>query len=58
MPLPSFMVDALIAVSIAISIGILLLSMYIHQPMEFSSFPTVLLLMTLLRWASIFLSAG
>jgi flagellar biosynthesis protein FlhA len=48
-PLPSFMVDALIAVSIAISIGILLLTMYIHQPMEFSSFPTVLLLMTLLR---------
>ncbi|MDR3578312.1 MAG: flagellar biosynthesis protein FlhA [Anaerolineaceae bacterium] len=48
-PLPSALVDMLIALSIAISIGILLMTMYIHQPMEFSVFPTVLLLVTLLR---------
>ena len=48
-PLPPLMVDLLVAVHIALSIGILLLTMYIHQPMEFSVFPTVLLLITLLR---------
>ncbi len=48
-PLPPLLVDLLIAFSIAASIGIMLLTMYIHQPMEFSSFPTVLLLVTLLR---------
>ncbi len=48
-PLSSTLVDLLIAASMAISIGVLLLTMYIHSPMEFSSFPTVLLLITLLR---------
>jgi len=48
-PLPPVMIDLLIAVSIALSIGIILMTMYISQPMEFSVFPTVLLLVTLLR---------
>ncbi|MFN7035694.1 MAG: flagellar biosynthesis protein FlhA [Bellilinea sp.] len=48
-PLPPLLVDLLIAFSIAVSIGIMLLTMYIRQPMEFSAFPTVLLLVTLLR---------
>lgn len=48
-PLPPLLVDLLVAFSIAISIGIMLLTMYIRQPMEFSAFPTVLLLVTLLR---------
>ena len=48
-PLSTTMLDILIAASMAVSIGILLLTMYIHQPMEFSAFPTVLLLITLLR---------
>ena len=48
-PLPGGVVDGLLALSFAISIGIMLLSMYISQPMEFSVFPTVLLLVTLLR---------
>ncbi len=48
-PLPPLLVDLLIAFSIAVSIGIMLLTMYINQPMEFSAFPTVLLLVTLLR---------
>jgi len=47
--LPPALLDVLIAFSVAISIGILLLTMYISQPMEFSAFPTVLLLVTLLR---------
>lgn len=48
-PLPPLLVDLLVAFSIAVSIGIMLLTMYIRQPMEFSAFPTVLLLVTLLR---------
>ncbi len=48
-PLPPMMIDLLIAASIAVSIAIMLLTMYIHKSMEFSVFPTVLLLITLLR---------
>ncbi|MEN6434271.1 MAG: flagellar biosynthesis protein FlhA [Anaerolineaceae bacterium] len=48
-PLPSFLVDLLLTLNIAVAVGILLLTMYIKEPLEFSTFPTVLLLMTLLR---------
>lgn len=48
-PLPAAIVDILIVINLSISIGILLLTMYIKQPMEFSVFPTVLLLVTLFR---------
>ena len=48
-PLPAFLVDLAVALSIAVSIGIVLLTMFIKQPMEFSVFPTVLLLVTLFR---------
>lgn len=48
-PLPTVLVDLLVAASMAVSIGIMLLTMYIQQPMEFSVFPTVLLLVTLMR---------
>ena len=48
-PLPAFIIDLAVALSIAVSIGIVLMTMFIHQPMEFSVFPTVLLLVTLFR---------
>ena len=48
-PLPAVAVDLLVAANLAISIGVILLTMYISQPMEFSVFPTFLLLVTLLR---------
>jgi len=48
-PLPVGLIDLLVALSIALSIGIMLITMYIHEPLEFSVFPTVLLLITLLR---------
>lgn len=48
-PLPAFLIDLAVALSIAASIGIVLLTMFIKQPMEFSVFPTVLLLITLFR---------
>ncbi|MFN8383491.1 MAG: flagellar biosynthesis protein FlhA [Anaerolineales bacterium] len=49
LPLPAFLIDLAVALSIAVSIGIVLLTMFIKQPMEFSVFPTVLLLVTLFR---------
>lgn len=48
-PLPSFLVDFLLVLNIAMAVGILLLTMYIKEPLEFSAFPTTLLLLTLLR---------
>ncbi len=48
-PLPAIVLDMLIAVNLAISIGILLTSMYISRPLEFSVFPTILLMATLFR---------
>jgi flagellar biosynthesis protein FlhA len=49
LPLPPILIDLLVALNLALSIGIMLLTMYIAQPMEFSVFPTVLLLVTLFR---------
>jgi flagellar biosynthesis protein FlhA len=49
LPLPAFLIDLAVATSIAVSIGIVLMTMFIKQPMEFSVFPTVLLLVTLFR---------
>ncbi len=48
-PLPAFLIDLAVALSIAASVGIVLMTMFIKQPMEFSVFPTVLLLITLFR---------
>ena len=51
LPLPSFMLDALLALSIGISLLILLLIAYVKEPAEFSVFPTLLLGITLFRLA-------
>jgi len=48
-PLPPMAVDILIVLNLALSIGVMLLSMYIARPMDFSVFPSVLLLVTLFR---------
>lgn len=48
-PLPTLILDLLIALNLAFSIVILLTSMYISKPLEFSVFPTVLLIATLFR---------
>lgn len=50
-PLPSFLLDILISCNITLSVIILLVAMYIRKPVEFSVFPTALLLMTLFRLA-------
>ncbi len=48
-PLPTILLDLLLSLSITLSLVIVLVSTYIHSPLEFSSFPTVLLLVTLFR---------
>ncbi|WP_293864544.1 flagellar biosynthesis protein FlhA [uncultured Alsobacter sp.] len=49
LPLPPFVLDMLLAVSIILSVLILMTALFIEQPLEFSSFPTVLLISTMLR---------
>ncbi len=48
-PIPPFLLDVFLAFSITFSIIILLMSMHILKPLEFSVFPSVLLMVTLLR---------
>ena len=47
--LPPAVLDLLVALNLAISIGVMLLTMYIASPMEFTVFPTLLLIITLFR---------
>ena len=49
MPMPPFMLDILLAVSIIFSVLVLMTSLFIQAPLEFSAFPTVLLISTMLR---------
>ncbi len=49
LPIPTFLLDVLLSFSIAISIIILLMSMYVLKPLQFSVFPSILLMVTLLR---------
>jgi flagellar biosynthesis protein FlhA len=51
LPLPAIILDLFLAVSITLSILILMTSLFIHAPLEFSSFPTILLISTMLRLA-------
>jgi flagellar biosynthesis protein FlhA len=50
-PLPPLLLDLLLAVSIIVSVLILMTSLFIEEPLEFSIFPTVLLVSTMLRLA-------
>ena len=49
LPLPSIVLDLFLAISITLSILILMTSLFIQTPLEFSSFPTILLISTMLR---------
>jgi flagellar biosynthesis protein FlhA len=51
LPLPSWLLDISLSFSITFSILILMTSVFIRKPLEFSSFPTVLLISTMLRVA-------
>jgi len=49
LPLPTFVVDFLLATNLCMSVVLIMMAMYVKRPLQFSSFPTVLLLSTLLR---------
>ena len=50
-PVPSYLVDALIALNLTISVVLLMMSLYIPNVLAFSTFPTLLLFTTLFRLA-------
>jgi flagellar biosynthesis protein FlhA len=49
LPLPAILLDIALAISIILSVLILMTALFIHAPLEFSAFPTVLLITTMLR---------
>ncbi len=49
LPLPTFLLDLLFTSNITLSLIILMVCIYINKPLEFSIFPTILLVTTLLR---------
>ncbi|MCG8557262.1 MAG: flagellar biosynthesis protein FlhA [Proteobacteria bacterium] len=50
-PVPSWLLDVLLATSIALSVALLLIAINLERPLEISAFPTILLFTTLLRLA-------
>src|SRR5688572_10728859 len=51
LPLPPILLDLFLALSIALSLVIMLVALYTANPLDFSSFPAVLLIFTLFRLA-------
>jgi flagellar biosynthesis protein FlhA len=51
LPLPALLLDFSLAISITFAVLILMTSLFIQAPLEFSAFPTVLLISTMLRLA-------
>jgi flagellar biosynthesis protein FlhA len=49
LPIPAFLIDIGLAFSIALSVLILMVALWIQRPLDFSSFPTILLIATMLR---------
>lgn len=50
-PLPAVLLDLLIALNITGALLVLMVAMFIHKPLEFAAFPSVILVMTLFRLA-------
>ena len=50
-PLPVVLLDASLAISITVSVLVLMVALFLRRPLDFTSFPTLLLLTTLLRLA-------
>lgn len=48
-PLPNYLLDLFLTISIALSVLIILIGLYISKPTDFSAFPTLLLMITLFR---------
>jgi flagellar biosynthesis protein FlhA len=50
-PIPTLFIDVMLAFSFTLSVLILMTSLFIQKPLDFSSFPTILLISTVLRIA-------
>lgn len=50
-PLPAMVLDLLIALNITGALLVLMVAMFIHRPLDFAAFPSVILVMTLFRLA-------
>ncbi len=48
-PLPKYLMDFLLSLSFSLALAILLMSMYISKPLDFTAFPALLLVTTLFR---------
>ena len=46
-PLPSMLLDVLLTVNIALAVTVLLVTLYTREPLQYSTFPTILLVATL-----------
>src|SRR5713226_3360027 len=51
LPVPPFLLDLVLVLSISLSLTILIVSLYVKEPLDFSAFPSVLLFVTLFRLA-------
>lgn len=51
LPIPAFLLDIGLALSISLAVVILMVALWIPRPLDFSAFPTVLLIATMLRLA-------
>jgi flagellar biosynthesis protein FlhA len=51
LPIPAFLLDMGLALSITLSVVILMVALWIPRPLDFSAFPTILLIATMLRLA-------
>ncbi|MEZ8143443.1 flagellar biosynthesis protein FlhA [Enterovibrio sp. FF113] len=51
LPVPAFLLDMFFSFNIALSLVVLLVTIYTRRPLDFAAFPTVLLIATLLRLA-------
>ncbi len=49
LPLPTILLDFGLAISITTAVLVLMVALFLHRPLDFTSFPTLLLLTTLLR---------
>lgn len=49
LPLPPFLLDVALAISLTLSVMVLMTCLFVEKPLQFSSFPTILLIVTMLR---------
>ncbi|MBI3758037.1 MAG: flagellar biosynthesis protein FlhA [Deltaproteobacteria bacterium] len=51
LPVPAFLLDLMLVLNIALALTILVVALYVNEPLDFSSFPSLLLFTTLARLA-------